>query len=234
MKKDTEIESLKHIELFSTLSDNEMSKIMKDIQVQSFKKGQTILHEENTNDFMYIILEGEVKVVQRTEEGKEMILAIHRAGEFFGEMSLIDNSTVPAAVIAKKDATVALVSKEIFYASIVKQHKVLEKLLRILANRLRDSWKTVQMLSFNNAAQRIRCLLLMLSSKYGSKVEGRVVLNIKFTHQDIAEMTGMARETVTRVIDELQRSGDISILKDKSIMLSPDFTKELEYTMERS
>ncbi|MCL4492460.1 MAG: Crp/Fnr family transcriptional regulator [Nitrospirae bacterium] len=231
MKKDAGLEFLKHIELFSSLSDNELRKITDDITVQTFKRNETILHEENTNKFMYIILEGEVKVVQRTEEGKEMILAIHRAGEFFGEMSLIDNSTVPATVIAKEDSTVALVSKDIFYSSIVRQHKVLEKLLRILANRLRDSWKTVQMLSFNNAAQRIKCLLLMLSGKYGRKVEGRIVLSIKFTHQDIAEMTGMARETVTRVIDELQRTGEISILKDKSIMLNPDFTKELEYTL---
>ena len=231
MKQGTEIEFLKRIELFSTLSDNELRQITESITIKEFKKNQTILYEENTSEFMYIMLEGEAKVIQRTEEGKEIILAIHRAGEFFGEMSLIDNKTAPATVIAKEDSTVALVSKDIFYSLIFKQKKVLEKLLRILCDRLRESWKTVQMLNFNNAAQRIKCLFAMLSNKYGEKVDGRIVLKVKFTHQDIAEMTGMARETVTRVIDELQRVGEIVILKDKTIVLNPEFSKELEYTM---
>ncbi len=231
MKKDMKIDILRKIDLFSSLTQDELQKLLKDISIENFRKNQTILYEENTSEFMYIILEGSVKAVQRTEEGKEMVLAIHRAGDFFGEMSLIDNQTTPATVVAKEDSTIALVSKDIFYTSIVKQNKVLEKLLRILCSRLRESWKTVQMLSFNNAAQRIKCLLLMLSGKYGKKTGDRITLTIKLTHQDLAEMTGMARETVTRVIDELQKSGDIVILKDKSISLSPDFSKELEYTM---
>ncbi|HEX8947874.1 MAG TPA: Crp/Fnr family transcriptional regulator [Dissulfurispiraceae bacterium] len=231
MKDEEKIDFLRKVELFSSLSHGELHKIEEDITIKNFKKNQTILHEENTNEFMYIILEGEVKAIQRTEEGKEIILAIHRKGEFFGEMSLIDNKTVPATVIAKKDSMIALVSKNVFYSSLVKQNKVLEKLLKILCFRLRESWKTVQMLNFNNASQRIRCLLVMLSNKYGKKIDGRIVLSIKFTHQDIAEMTGMARETVTRVIDELQKKGEIAILKDRTISLSPDFAKELEYTM---
>ena len=60
------------------------------------QEGQTILYEEDTNEYMYIIFEGEVKVIKTTEEGKEIILAMHSSGDFFGEISLLDGKTIPA------------------------------------------------------------------------------------------------------------------------------------------
>jgi len=97
-----------------------------------------------------------------------------------------------------------------------------------LCSRLRESWAKVQMLNFNNASQRVKMLLIMLSDKYGSKSDEGIILKIKLTHQDLAEMSGMTRETVTRVIDKLQKSGEIAILKNKVIRLTPDFCREFK------
>ena len=99
---------------------------------------------------------------------------------------------------------------------------------QILCSRLRECWAKVQMMNFNNASQRVKMLLIMLSDKYGSRSDEGVILNIKLTHQDIAEMSGMTRETVTRVIDKLQKAGEIEILGNKRIRLTPDFCKELK------
>jgi CRP/FNR family transcriptional regulator len=223
MREEYKIETLKKIDLFSSLTEEELQQITCRIAIRSFKKNGVILYEEDTNEFMYIILEGEVKVVRTGEEGKEIILAMHRAGEFFGEVSLIDGKTIPATVLATTDSITAVISKNDFYALIFSQNKVLEKLLRILCFRLRESLQLVQMLNFNNASQRVKMLFMMLSKKYGKKVDGEIVLDIKLTHQDIAEMTGMTRETVTRVIDKWQKDDEIAILKDKRIQLTPDF-----------
>ncbi len=223
MREEYKIEFFKKIQLFSSLSDEELSQIGCKVVVKPFKRNETILHEEDTNEFMYIILQGKVKVVQTTEDGKEIILAIHQSGDFFGEMSLIDGKTVPATVSATEDSITAIISKKDFYSLIFTQNKVAEKLLQILCSRLRESWDRIQILNFKNASQRMKTLLLMLTNDHGKKTSEGITLNIKLTHQDIADMTGLTRESVTRVIDKWQKDGEIEVLKNKLIHLNLHF-----------
>ncbi len=222
-----EIEVLRKIQLFSSLSDEELRLVGDKLIVKRFRKNEIILQEEDTHEYMYIILEGRVKVVQTTEDGKEILLAIHQQGDSFGEMSLIDGKTSPATVVAKENSSAVIISKKDFHFLIETQKKVLNNLLLILCSRYRESWEKIQMLNYKNASHRVKILFLMLSDKYGEKTsEGGVTLNIKLTHQEIAEMTGMTRETVTRVIDKWLREGEINVLKNKFIHLGMNFLTE--------
>ncbi len=217
--------SMSKIELFSSLTTQELHQVRGKILIKKFKKNEIILREENTSQFMYIILEGETKVLQLTGEGQEIIVTMHKAGDFFGELSLIDGQTAPATVTATRDSLIAIISRKDFYDLLFNQQKVLENLLHILSLRLREAWKRIQLLNFNNASQRVKMLLLMLSETYGMKnPKGKgTVLNIKLIHQDIADMTGLTRETVTRILDKWQKSGEIQVLKNKFIQLRPEF-----------
>ncbi len=217
--------SLKSIDLFSLLSDDELAEISGKITVRRFKKNDMILHEEDTSEFMYIILSGKVKVLQMTEEGRETILAFHEAGDFFGEMSLIDGKTVPAAVAAIENSEVAIISKNDFYALLFVQNKVLVQLLRIFCARIRGAYERIQILSFNNAAQRVKTLLIMLSEMNGQETEKGTRLNLKLTHQNIADMTGITRETVTRILNKAQKDGDI-FFEGKTIFLNKEYIKK--------
>jgi CRP/FNR family transcriptional regulator len=129
-------------------------------------------------------------------------------------------------VEAMEDSVMAIISKEDFYSLIYTQGKVLDVLLKILCSRLRESWDKIQLLSFNNASQRIKMLLVLLSNEYGKKTDEGTLLNIKLTHQDIADMTGVARETATRVIDRLHKEGEIKVLKSRFIVLGRDFPQK--------
>ncbi len=221
-KSAVRIEALKKIELFSTMTSHELRDIEEKILFKHFKKNDVILREENTNEFMYAILDGEVKVVQTTGEGKEIIITVHRVGDFFGELSLIDGKTAPAAVYATKNSETAIISKQDFF-SLLHENKILENLLRILCARLRESIKKIQILNFNNAGQRIKMLFLMLSESYGQDGAEGTTLNIKLTHQDIGEMTGLSRETVTRILDKWRKTGEIQLLNNKCLLLKPEF-----------
>jgi CRP/FNR family transcriptional regulator, cyclic AMP receptor protein len=223
VKENITIESLKEIALFSALTSDELYQIREKIVFKRFKKNEIILHEENTNEFMYIMIDGEAKVVQTTTKGKEILVTMHRTGDFFGELSLIDGKTAPAAVWATKDSVTAIISKNDFYSLLLNQKKVLENLLRIFCARIRESLKKIQILNFSNASQRIKMLFLMLSETYGEKTPEGTILNIKLIHQNIADMTGLTRETVTRVLDRWQRGGEIKILKNRCILLCPEF-----------
>ena len=217
---------LRNVQLFTSLTDQELIQISEKIRIKTFRKNETILHEEDTNEYMYTILSGKVKVIQTSEDGRETILAMHKTGDFFGEMSLIDGKTMPATVLAMEETLTAIISKKEFISLISMQGKVLEKLLIILCTRLRESWNKIQMLNFNNAAERIKMLFTILSAEYGEKSADTITLNIKLTHQDIANMAGITRETVTRVIDKWQKEKEITVLKNKIIRFRPDFFKK--------
>ena len=226
MTENVKIDFLRNIKLFASLSDEELLMISNKVFIEEFKKNEVILQEEDTNEYMYIILFGNVKVTQTTKDGKEIILSMHKSDDFFGEISLIDGKTSPATVTATDNSLIAIVSKRDFYALIFNQDKVLENLLTILCSRLRDSWKRIELLNFKNASDRIKMIFLMLSYDNGKKTDEGIVLNIKMTHQNIADMTGLTRETVTRIIDKLQTAGEISVLKNKRIRLNKTFLKE--------
>jgi CRP/FNR family cyclic AMP-dependent transcriptional regulator len=217
------IESFKKISLFSSLRTEDLYQVREKFVIKSFKKNEIILHEEHTSEYMYIILDGEAKVVNTTERGKEILITVHQSGDFFGELSLIDGKTTPATVIAMKDSVTAFISKKDFYALLFSQNQVLENMLQHLCSRIRESLKKIQILNFNNAAQRIKMLFLMLSETYGEKTEEGTILKIKLIHQDIADMIGLTRETVTRILDKWQRGGEIEILKNRFILLRPEF-----------
>ncbi|MEJ2696860.1 MAG: Crp/Fnr family transcriptional regulator [Candidatus Sulfobium sp.] len=221
--ENVKIDFLRSIPLFHSLTDEELMEISTKVVIKEFSKNEVILHEEDTNDFMYVILFGKVKVVKATEEGKEIILAIHRSEEFFGEVSLIDGKTSPATVLAIENSLVAIISKNDFYSLLLNQAKVLDTLLHILCGRLRESWKRIHILNSKNAIQRVKMLLIILSYNNGEKTADGLVINYKLTHQDIADMAGLTRETVTRVLDRLQKDGEVAVLKNRLIRLNSSF-----------
>jgi CRP/FNR family cyclic AMP-dependent transcriptional regulator len=220
--ENVKIDFLRSIRLFHSLTDEELLGISTKVVIREFSKNEIILHEEDSNDFMYVVLFGKVKVVKATEEGKEIILAIHHSNELFGEVSLIDGKTSPATVLATENSLVAIISKSDFYA-LLNERKVLDTLLGILCERLRESWKMIHILNSKNAMQRIKMLLVILSYNKGEKTPDGLVINYKLTHQDIADMAGLTRETVTRVLDKLQKDGDIAVLKNKFIRMNSSF-----------
>ena len=214
---------MRHIALFSSLSDAELREIKAHVVMRDFRKNQTILYEEETSEFMYVILHGKVKISRQGKEGKETILSMHRSGEFFGELSLIDGKTTPASVVAVEHSNVGIISKDHFYSLLYTQRKVLENLLMILCARLREAWQKIEMLNFNDASQRLKMLMNMLAETYGEKTAAGTVLRVRLIHQDIADMTGLTRETVTRVLDRWKKGGEIEMIEGKFIRLNPEF-----------
>lgn len=225
--QDFDIALLKKVELFSELTLEELKNVRTKMIVKKFKKNETILYEEDTNKYMYVILEGSVKVVKTTGDGKEIMLAVHETGDTFGEISLIDSMTTTASVLATKNSLIAIMTKENFYALIYVYKKVLDNLLKKLCSLIREDVDTIELLNFNNASQRVKVLLVNLAHKYGKETPQGITLHIKLTHQDIANMTGLARETVTRVIDKWQVTGDIFLHKNRSMVLNPEFFEEI-------
>jgi CRP/FNR family transcriptional regulator len=217
---------LKEARLFSGLTDEELLAISGRVSLRAYPKGQVILFEEDTNEYMYSVLEGMVKVFYTTEEGKESIVAFHGAGESFGEVSLIDQLTTPATVAAQEKSLVLIISRDDFFEIIQSQPKVMYNLYQMLAGRLRHSWGQVRMLHFNDASNRIMAAIKDMAAERGEASAGGVLLPLRLTHQNIADMTGLTRETVTRVIDKWKKANLITIDANRYMSISHRFFEE--------
>jgi CRP/FNR family transcriptional regulator len=216
---------IRRIPLFATLSEEEFKSIEHIFQVKNYPKNQIIFLEEETGKYMYIVLAGKVKVTKGTAAGKDTILAIHQVGDFFGEMALLDGKTSPATVSAMEDCKIAAIFHADFQHLLMANGKVVLQIIQVLCGRLRQVWSQVQELSHSSADDRIRTGILQLSRKHGVQDARGIIINLKITHQELAELVGTSRETVTRTLARLQKKGIVQLDHRRIILLKP---KELQ------
>jgi CRP/FNR family transcriptional regulator len=204
------VDLIRSVPLFSTLTDEEFNQLRHIFTVKAYHKNQIIFLEEETGSYMYLVLSGKVKVANSGAAGKETILAIHRTGDFFGEMSLLDGKTAPATVSAMEDAKIISVSGADFHKYLMHNEKVILQIINVLCSRLRQVWQT-QSLSSSTADARIRMGIHQLAMRHGIRDAHGIIIDLKITHQELAEMVGTSRETVTRVLARLREQGIIEI-----------------------
>jgi CRP/FNR family transcriptional regulator, cyclic AMP receptor protein len=215
------IDLIRRVPLFATLTDEEFRSLEPIFQVKTYRKNQIIFLEEETGNYMYIVLAGKVKVTKTTTGGKETILAIHQAGDFFGEMALLDGRTAPATVSAMEDCRIAAIHHHDFQRMLMSNEKVVRQIVQVLCSRLRQVWSQVQDLSYSTADTRIRAGILQLSRKHGVQDSRGIIIDLKITHQELAELVGTSRETVTRTLARLQKKGTLLLDGRRIVLLKP-------------
>ena len=215
------VDSIRRIPLFSTLTDDEFSQLQHTFSLRSYRKNQVIFLEEATGNYMYLVLAGKVKVTKATSGGKETILAIHQAGDFLGEMALLDGHTSPATVSAMEDCRIISVTGADFHKYLMRNEKVVLQIIQVLCARLRQVWGQVQTLSYSTADARIRNGIHQLARRHGVRDARGIIIDLKITHQELAEMVGTSRETVTRTLARLIRQGILRVDHRRMILLKP-------------
>jgi len=215
------VDVIRRVPLFSTLTDSEFAQLEHIFVSRSYRKGQIIFLEEETGSYMYLVLSGKVKVSKSGSGGRETILAIHRTGDFFGEMSLLDGKTSPATVSAMEDARIISVSGADFHKYLLHNEKVMRQIINVLCARLRQVWQA-QSLSSSTADARIRMGIYQLASRHGIRDARGTIVDLKITHQELAEMVGTSRETVTRALARLRKQGILSIEQRRIILIDAE------------
>ncbi|MBN2241307.1 MAG: Crp/Fnr family transcriptional regulator [Acidobacteria bacterium] len=214
------VDQIRKVPLFSTLTDAEFSALQHIFILRSYRRNQIIFLEEETGNYMYLVLTGKVKVAKSSSSGRETILAIHKAGDFFGEMSLLDGKTAPATVSAMEDSKIISVSGTDFHKYLMHNEKVLLQIIDVLCARLRQVWQT-QSLSSSKADAKIRRGIHDLAKRHGIQDAHGTIIDLKITHQELAEMVGTSRETVTRVIARLRKEGILEVDHRRMTLLDP-------------
>ena len=218
---------LKNIPMFADLRDEILEKISSLMQKRLYKRNNMILMEEDAGDTLFILNHGSVKITRMSDDGREVILSILGDGDFFGEMSIFDGESRSANVIALEDSEVFVLKRGDFLDLLEKHPKIAIALLQELAIRLRRSDQQIEGLSLSDAESRIAMSIIRLAEDLGVIKLGQVIIDNLPFQQDVANMAGTSRETVSRMLKLLERKGWIQRRGRQLIITNYDeFVKE--------
>ncbi len=217
------IDILKKVPIFSGISSKDLEKIVAVTHQRKYRKDSMILIEEEAGQTMFILMSGQVKISRISEDGREVILAVMAEGDFFGELSLLDGQSRSANVTVIKDAEMLLINREDFLSLLNEFPQIAIQLLRELAGRMRKSDSQIKSLSLKNATGKVTGTLHRLAEDIGFLRENRVTIENLPTQQDLANMAGTSRETISRVIQRL--INDNYVVKEGSRLIILDYER---------
>ena len=202
MKK---IELLQSVALFWDLSEAELGYISEKMIARHYESGKFIFLEDSEGEQCFFVIKGSVKVTRLSKDGREVILAMLNEGEFFGEMALLDGESRSANVIALEETEVLTLNREDFLVVLHDYPQIAIQLLKEMAHRLRKSDRQIASLSLSDAEKRIALCIIRFADEQGVIRRGQVSIPRVPIQQDIANMAGTSRETVSRAINVLEK-----------------------------
>ncbi len=207
MKERTE--ALRAIPLFSTLDEPVIEEIALLLIDRKFPKDAVIFEEGSVGDYMYLIREGQVKVTKMSDDGREKILEMLEPGDFFGDMSLLDREPRSASVKTTLACMLLALSRQDFLDLLRQNSEVSMEMLRVLSRRLRETDEQIRELLFERVEARTRRIFVRMAKDTAPGDPTRCSTP-PVTHQQLADLVGTSRETITRVVKDLKDSGWLS------------------------
>ena len=191
---------LESINLFYNIKEDFLNHAASLCKTKKYPKSSMVILEEEYGDRLFIIKNGTVKITRVNDEGKEVIIALLGAGDFFGEMAILDGNSRSANALAQEKCELITINKEDFLDMLKNNFQMCMNLLEELAVRLRKSDQQIEALSLSDAEHRIGVSILNLAEDRGVIKNGEVTIESLPYQQDIANMAGTSRETVSRVL----------------------------------
>lgn len=201
--------------LFPGLNPEQIELIASKGQIKAFPRNTLLMHEGDASDHMYFILSGRVKIFANDFAGKEVVLNIEGPGEYFGELSLIDETPRSASVMSLEPVELSFISRTVFQDCLIEHPELAARFLGSLTQRVRYLTDVVKSLALNDVYGRLVLILNRLSEPDES---GWRKISMRLTHQEIAHMVGSSRVMVTKMIGRLVDEGYVA-QREKMIFL---------------
>jgi len=194
------------LDLFQGVAQQDVRKITSLCTEKWFSRGVTIFREGESANSLYVLKKGMVRLISLSNQGRETILHILKADEVFGELLLSEEKRAFTA-IATEDSLVTIISQESFVELLSSVPTVALNFIRLLSKRLATVERGLAEFSHTWSYHRLARVLLQLSEKYGQEVPGGALISVRLTHEDLANLIGTSRETVTTQLSRFTRMG---------------------------
>lgn len=209
------LDLIRRVRLFSMLTPEQAQSVADSVSKRRYKRGDVVVEQGGQPNALFILLNGRARVLTADHRGREVIMAVLEAGDYVGEMSLIDGEPASATVRCEAPTDMLVLGRNEFARCLPEPHTMAYGILRGLVARLRNADRQIESLALLDVYGRVaRTLLDMAEDKDGIKIiHGRV------SRQDMAKVVGASREMVSRVMKDLEERGQIETLADGSVVL---------------
>jgi CRP/FNR family cyclic AMP-dependent transcriptional regulator len=212
---------LKRIHLFAGLSLAELQEMDRITRMQEVKKRQPIYLPGDPANTVYLLKKGRVKISSTAPSGKEVTFEILEPGEIFGELEALEELPRETSAEALEDVLICAIRREDFDHYLHEHPDLTVKLTKLIGFRLRKIHSRVEDLVFRDVPARLAHVLLELSETMGIPDGAMIRLRVKLTHQEIANLIGCSRETVSTILGEFRERGLISVESRTITILDP-------------
>jgi CRP/FNR family transcriptional regulator/CRP/FNR family cyclic AMP-dependent transcriptional regulator len=213
---------LQRLPLFAGLPAETASLLEAGSQKRSFRRGEVIFHKGDPGSSMFLIVEGQVRIVLPSDGGEEALLGVLDSGDFFGELSLIDGQPRSATIIASEPTETIMLHREDFLKAIHTSPAVAVDMLKILARRLRETDEFVEDAIFLDVPGRLAKKLLELGDAYGDARPDGTVIGLRLTQSELATMVGATRESVNKHLRSYRSRGIIDVNRQRIVIRRPE------------
>jgi CRP/FNR family cyclic AMP-dependent transcriptional regulator len=211
---------LKQVPLFRSLRAEDSRHIAALLQKQTLRKGDFLFREKEEGHSLYMITAGKIKIIRQSRDGDEMILAVLSAGDFCGEMALLDGMSRSADAVAIEETQLYGLNRKDFIAYVMNNETAVKAILSALSKRLRNADDYLEDIFFLNVATRLAKKLIELAESSGFREEAGGPIKLNITQKDLAGMIGATRESVNKELRSLREknligfSGNTIVIDD--------------------
>ncbi len=220
------IKNLKKIDLFKNLSDEELKELEHYLSTAVFRKKEDIFTEGDAPEWFYIVLTGKVKVTKISHDGKEIILEIISPYDIFGGVAVLRNFPYPANAVAMEDSEILKISRKNLMRLVDRFPNLMFCIALQLGDRMKSSYDSLKNIALERVEARIAALLLKLGNKVGVETDAGLMIDMRLTKQDVADMVGTTVETSIRTFSKFKKEGLVTdsdgkiIIKDREGLMS--------------
>lgn len=219
---------LKNFNIFDGMDDKSMIRVDNMSSMQTLKVHEPIYFPDEPSRAIFFLKEGHVKISRITGEGKELILDVIGPGELFGELSLTEEGQSKSEIAQALDTVVICTIKMDDFESLLKMNPELNlQITKRMGLRLRKIEERVADLVFKDVKQRIASFFVRYAEEFGKIKQGVLTIKTHLTHQEIAFLTGSARQTVTSTLNEFREAGIFDFSRDGFIIKDFDQLRKL-------
>lgn len=202
---------LKHIRLFDDISPSEMQQMERITRMETVKKRQPLYLQGDPSSNVYLLKQGRVKIANTAPSGKEVTFDILEPGEVFGELDVLEGAPRSTSAETLDDTLICVIPRKDFDQYLAMHPNVTVKLTKLIGLRLKKIQSRVEDLVFRDVPARLAHLLMELSKSDGTKAPQGIRLRARLTHQEMANLIGCSRETVTATLSQFRDDGLIQM-----------------------
>jgi CRP-like cAMP-binding protein len=216
---------LENFNLFGGLKEDSMMVLNKISSMKEVERNQPIYFPHEPSSSIFFLKTGRVKISKVNSEGKEMVVAFINPGEVFGEMAYLDEGERTDIAVTMEPSLICAINKNDFNEFVEKNPSLNKKLTRLIGLKIKSYSERIEDLVFKDAKQRVISFIKKIAEENGKKVGEQIFVKPFLKHQDIADLTACARQTVNDVLTDLREKGIIDFDRKKLIINDLDHLK---------